>query len=295
MDRHGSHVSIEFMWICKQNDVQLVFLSPHSLHVLQPLDLAVFSSMKAHYRRTISDLAYLDDAAPIKKQLFIHAYAVACEKALIPVIIKNGWRASGIDLYNSQSGLNFCQVRRAEAAWSEPTSPLQQITSTVDLFNSTPRNHQHFKKVVKHLKDRKSVPKTAVLNFLAKASKAVAQSNASAAEQKATIYKLTSRVEKLGAFKKSKKAVRLDTNTKFASIEDIIKAQEKTKAVENRLKARDIDKELHKNSDAAAQATLDNMIVVWQAYQIFAIISHFSALGSARGVIWSQRAFVAGN
>ena len=43
MDGHGSHVDVDFMWECKRNNVELVFLPPHSSHVLQPLDLGVFS------------------------------------------------------------------------------------------------------------------------------------------------------------------------------------------------------------------------------------------------------------
>ena len=43
MDGHGSHVDVDFMWECKRNNFELVFLPPHSSHVLQPLDLGVFS------------------------------------------------------------------------------------------------------------------------------------------------------------------------------------------------------------------------------------------------------------
>ena len=38
--------------------------------------------------------------------------------------------------------------------------------------------------------------------------------------------------------------------------------------MEERLQTRKMDKELDKSAEAAAQATLDGMIAVWQAYQI---------------------------
>jgi hypothetical protein len=46
MDGHGSHITTEFMWQCFQNNILLLYLPPHCSHVLQPLDLGVFSSLK---------------------------------------------------------------------------------------------------------------------------------------------------------------------------------------------------------------------------------------------------------
>ncbi|KAI0997864.1 hypothetical protein K3495_g10325 [Podosphaera aphanis] len=45
MDGHGSHTSPEFLLLCKQNNIQLLFLPAHSSHVLQPLDLGVFAPL----------------------------------------------------------------------------------------------------------------------------------------------------------------------------------------------------------------------------------------------------------
>lgn len=47
VDGHGSHVTTDFMWLCFRHNIRLLFLPPHTSHVLQPLDLAVFSSLKA--------------------------------------------------------------------------------------------------------------------------------------------------------------------------------------------------------------------------------------------------------
>ena len=56
MDGHGSHVKVEFMWECKQNNVELLFLPAHSSHVLQPFDLDTFFPLKSRYRSRIADL-----------------------------------------------------------------------------------------------------------------------------------------------------------------------------------------------------------------------------------------------
>ena len=78
------------------NKVQLVFLPPHSSHVLQPLDLGVFSPLKTRYRQIISDLSYLDDAAPIKKQRFLQTYKLARIEAFTNRVLRGSWKAAGL-------------------------------------------------------------------------------------------------------------------------------------------------------------------------------------------------------
>jgi len=45
-DGHDSHISAEFVGYCLQNLIKLVLLPPHSSHLLQPLDVGVFSPLK---------------------------------------------------------------------------------------------------------------------------------------------------------------------------------------------------------------------------------------------------------
>jgi DDE superfamily endonuclease len=74
VDGHRSHTSTEFMWKCYKNNILLVYLIPHSSHVLQPLDLAYFSPLKSRYRKQLMELAKFDDSAPVKKMQFLLYY-----------------------------------------------------------------------------------------------------------------------------------------------------------------------------------------------------------------------------
>ena len=78
------------------NKVYCWYLIPHASHILQPLDLSVFGSLKRAYRKCIAQDPYLDDLHPIKQQNFIDHYKKAREKAITPTNCAAGFKAAGI-------------------------------------------------------------------------------------------------------------------------------------------------------------------------------------------------------
>ena len=84
------------MWLCYQHKIHLIFLPPHTSHVLQPLDLSVFSSLKQAYRKEVGFLNLLTDSNPIGKQGFLLCYQKARKHALSSSNIKSGWKATGL-------------------------------------------------------------------------------------------------------------------------------------------------------------------------------------------------------
>ena len=59
-DGHSSHLTAKFIAFCLKNTIDLVVLPPHSLHILQPLDVAVFSPLKTYLSRETDRLSRLD-------------------------------------------------------------------------------------------------------------------------------------------------------------------------------------------------------------------------------------------
>ncbi|EMD84635.1 hypothetical protein COCC4DRAFT_140819, partial [Bipolaris maydis ATCC 48331] len=88
LDGHGSYIPIDFMWPCKTNKIQLLYLPAHASHLLQPLDLAPFSVLKFRYRNQIRALSALDNAALVKKERFIILYNQARAEALSERVIR---------------------------------------------------------------------------------------------------------------------------------------------------------------------------------------------------------------
>ncbi len=42
-DGHGSHIRADFIAYCMENEIDLLFMPAHCSHILQPLDVGVFS------------------------------------------------------------------------------------------------------------------------------------------------------------------------------------------------------------------------------------------------------------
>lgn len=49
MDGHVSHVTWEFFDFCLAHKIVPFCLPPHSTHLLQPLDVGLFSPLQRHY------------------------------------------------------------------------------------------------------------------------------------------------------------------------------------------------------------------------------------------------------
>ena len=49
VDGHGSHVTWDFLSYCLKNNILILCLPPHSTHLLQPLDVRIFSPLNRAY------------------------------------------------------------------------------------------------------------------------------------------------------------------------------------------------------------------------------------------------------
>ena len=96
LDGHGSHETTDFLWRCLEHNIYLLFLLAHISHVLQPLDLTVFSILKRAYRKELQKLSSLLDSVPIGKRNFLLCYQKARQESITPSNIKAGWRTSGL-------------------------------------------------------------------------------------------------------------------------------------------------------------------------------------------------------
>ena len=95
-DGHDSYTATDFMWECYKNNIHLLLLPPHTSHVLQPLDLSVFSPLKHTYRKLLNKINSWSESTVLGKQMMIKCIVEARKQVITAHNIKAGWRASGL-------------------------------------------------------------------------------------------------------------------------------------------------------------------------------------------------------
>jgi hypothetical protein len=208
------------MFLAKQNKVQMVFLPSHCSHILQPLDLGVFSSVKSKYRRLIDEHACLEDSAPVRKARFIQYYNIARTQGLSRSNIIAGFKATGIWPYNPAKGLNSSQLLKEPPLQLRQQSSDQQSTPIQEsVLLQTPQSQRLIYIMISALQKEQALSRSCVL-ALKKAGKAIGRLSAQYAEQQA-INKHQNLIIQEARHEKSRKRVQVDPNLQFANVEQI--------------------------------------------------------------------------
>jgi hypothetical protein len=104
LDGHGSHNAPEFDQFCTENSIIPLYMPAHSSHLLQPLDVSCFSSLKQAYRQEVEKRIGLD-INHIDKSEFLTIYPSVHTAALSERNIQSGFRATGLVPYNPEQVL----------------------------------------------------------------------------------------------------------------------------------------------------------------------------------------------
>ena len=94
-DGHDSHILAEFIHHCIANDIVLMLLSPHSSHLMQPLDVGVFFPLK-HTMGSFLDRIYRTGISRIQKMEWFECLIKAWAKAVNKKNTEGGWRGASI-------------------------------------------------------------------------------------------------------------------------------------------------------------------------------------------------------
>ena len=122
------------MWNCFINKIWILYLLAYSSHVLQPLDVAIFSPLKRLFRKTLAKLMIDFNSFELGKPGMLEAYEVARKERLVLKNILIGWKATGIFPRDRLVPLNNSMVV------VEPTT--QTIPQTPQLSNQEPKSTQ---------------------------------------------------------------------------------------------------------------------------------------------------------
>jgi hypothetical protein len=157
LDGHGSHCTGAFLYRCWQKDIHLVYLPPHTSHILQPQDLGAYSSLKKFYSDEIKRHIVHTGQVTITRSTFNDLYRKARSNALAKHRVIAGWTRSGLHPLNRVRILTHPMVQRTvitlpdlgppkASKTTRPVTPtnedrIQYIIDHSEEVNATPRSH----------------------------------------------------------------------------------------------------------------------------------------------------------
>ena len=90
-DGHCSHISMEVIKLAQENQIHLLCLPSHTSHILQPLDVGVFKSLKSHFNKACRDFLFSHPGHVIRSEDLSGLLVEAWPKAVTPVNIMKGF------------------------------------------------------------------------------------------------------------------------------------------------------------------------------------------------------------
>jgi len=237
VDGHGSHTSDEFMTMCYLNNVHLLFFPAHTSHILQPLDLGCFSSLKTAYRRLVGTHTALTDTTKIGKARFLEFYTKTHKISLREQCIRSGWRATGLYPKN--------QAKPLGSRWvMTPKQPGTPPPVTQDI--STPKRGSD---VVKILAGKSSSPTSR--RCIRKAAMALDKVAIEVAMKDREIAALREQLE--DARPRKRRKVRQDPNERFISLSQIL-SQANQEPSQRTLKAARAQRVIEVDSESSSES-----------------------------------------
>ncbi|KAF7524655.1 hypothetical protein G7054_g11351 [Neopestalotiopsis clavispora] len=228
LDGHGSHETTEFMYMCFENKIHLIFLPPHASHVLQPLDQSVFGPLKTAYKKELGNVDQWDASTVVGKRNFLICYGKARKAALTKKNIISSWKWTGLwPVSMAKPLMSPLLLENSKTPAKQAGEGHKGLFSKLDI--DTPTQRLLFRKVQK--------------GFDGKAYElAVAHRK---------IEVLQAQVDASRARKRRK--VRISPNSKFADIEAIRKTQ---------IEVGEVDDNSDESSDLENPSDLEECIVV---------------------------------
>lgn len=119
LDGHNSHATPEFDQYCTENHIITLCMPPHTLYLLQPLDVSCFSPLKRAYGYEVQELAR-QGILHIDKVDFLSIYINVRLQVFIEQTIKSGFQATGLVPADPQRVLSSLTI----VNYATPSPPL---------------------------------------------------------------------------------------------------------------------------------------------------------------------------
>lgn len=130
IDGHDSHITMEFIKYCLDANIKPYCLPPHTTHLLQPLDVGLFSPLQKAYGKGV-DKATRFSYFNIWKGNFLLLLIEACQITYTKDNILGGWRGAGLIPINPRIILGKLPQGQGPIPEILPTSATPKNSSTL--------------------------------------------------------------------------------------------------------------------------------------------------------------------
>ena len=108
MDGHINHINLEFVQFREDYRIIPICLPPHTTHLLQPLDLVIFSLLKRAYSQKVDEYIALGITG-LNREWFLKIIGEIRSEIYTANHINSAFEAAGLYPYNPERALSRCK------------------------------------------------------------------------------------------------------------------------------------------------------------------------------------------
>lgn len=102
-----THLSYHVHQFCREKGINLVALFPNATHLLQPMDVAMFTTIKSGWKEQVHQWNVYHQNEPLRLRNFALLLKLALKNCITSIIFQNGFGKCGLFPWNSSVVENF--------------------------------------------------------------------------------------------------------------------------------------------------------------------------------------------
>lgn len=134
VDGSATHKSQQASDFCLANGILLYCLQPNATHLIQPLELSFFGSLKHHWGKAVMDHQTKNPGMSVTKSTFSLVFKTAYEKSCLPEVARVGFEQAGLFPFCKEAVLNSKKMEASRLLVASPTSTSPSVYSSFILF-----------------------------------------------------------------------------------------------------------------------------------------------------------------
>ena len=128
LDGHSSHATMALSDFCVAYEIELISLFPNATHIMQPMDVAVFRSLKDAWKTTVTTYRFKNDGLSVKKCDFTIVLKAAIDSLNAEVCLRSGFACCGLSPF-SANAINYSKLlKNNQVTLAKNTSQDQTVT-----------------------------------------------------------------------------------------------------------------------------------------------------------------------